>query len=31
MAEAVRPTYRRLVAPQPDERLPTPAVGNGRS
>ena len=31
MAEAVRPAYRRLVAPQPDERLPTPAVGNGRS
>jgi hypothetical protein len=31
MAEAVRPTYRRLVAPQPDERLPTPAAGDGRS
>jgi MinD-like ATPase involved in chromosome partitioning or flagellar assembly len=31
MAEAVRPTYRRLVAPQPDETLPTPAAGDGRS
>jgi MinD-like ATPase involved in chromosome partitioning or flagellar assembly len=31
MAEAVRPTYRRLVAPQPDERLPTPVAGDGRS
>jgi MinD-like ATPase involved in chromosome partitioning or flagellar assembly len=31
MAEAVRPTYRRLVAPKPDERLPTPAAGDGRS
>jgi hypothetical protein len=31
MAEAVRPTYRRLVAPQPDERSPTPAAGDGRS
>jgi MinD-like ATPase involved in chromosome partitioning or flagellar assembly len=31
MAEAVRPTYRRLVAPQPDERLPTAAARDGRS
>jgi hypothetical protein len=29
MAEAVRPTYRRLVARQPDERLPTPVAGDG--
>lgn len=31
MAEAVRPTYRRLVAPQPDEKLLTPAAEAGRS
>lgn len=31
MAEAVRPTYRRLVVPQPDQKLPTPAAGDGRS
>ena len=31
MAEAVRPTYRRLVVPQPGQKLPTPAAGDGRS
>jgi MinD-like ATPase involved in chromosome partitioning or flagellar assembly len=31
MAEAVRPSYRRLVAPQPDERLRAAAAGDGRS
>jgi MinD-like ATPase involved in chromosome partitioning or flagellar assembly len=30
MAEAVRPTYRRLVAPQPDDNLPVPARGAER-
>ena len=28
MAEAVRPSYRRLVAPQPDESMPVPAGGD---
>jgi hypothetical protein len=31
MAEAVRPTHRRLVAPQPDAGLMTGAAGDGRS
>ena len=31
MAEAVRPDYRRLVAPQPDQVLPMPAAGDRRS
>jgi MinD-like ATPase involved in chromosome partitioning or flagellar assembly len=30
MVEAVRPTYRRLVAPQPDDSLPVPAGGAER-
>ena len=30
MAEAVRPAYRRLVAPQPDESLPVPTGGDER-
>ena len=30
MAEAVRPTYRRLVAPQPDDNPPVPARGAER-
>jgi hypothetical protein len=30
MAEALRPAYRRLVAPQADESLPLPARGDER-